>query len=273
MNNPIPDRARLDERVAAGLGPRPSTTSRVREAPSRAAGAVLEVLERLEAPATVTDVAESTGQHPNTVREHLDALVAAQLATREARAATGRGRPAWLYAVVPAPAAGAPEYAGLATALAMQLAATSTDPRREAATAGEAWGRRLARGRLPEHRGAKGARRAVVSLLAHLGFEPTTDDRATTTRLTTCPLLQAAVDQPDVVCSVHVGIVRGALDTWGAHDEPAALVPFAEPGACLLHLGRAAAGRAATGRAPAGHAPAGHAPAGRAGWSTDGARP
>lgn len=226
--------------MAAGLGPRPTTTSRVREAPSRAAGAVLEVLERLEAPVSVAEVAESTGQHPNTVREHLDALVTARLATREARAATGRGRPAWLYAAVPAPEPGAPEYAGLATALAMQLAATSPDPRREAAAAGELWGRRLADDRRPERRSAVAARRAVVGLLGHLGFEPATDSRATTTRLTTCPLLEAAVDQPDVVCSVHLGIVRGALDTWGADDEPAALVPFAEPGACLLHLGHPA---------------------------------
>ena len=55
-------------------------------------------------------------------------------------------------------------------------------------------------------------------------------------RLRRCPLLEAAVEQPEVVCSVHLGIVRGALDTWGTTSDETSLVPFAEPGACLLHL-------------------------------------
>ena len=44
------------------------------------------------------------------------------------------------------------------------------------------------------------------------------------------------MEQPEVVCSVHLGIVRGALDTWGTTSDETSLVPFAEPGACLLHL-------------------------------------
>jgi hypothetical protein len=35
---------------------------------------------------------------------------------------------------------------------------------------------------------------------------------------------------------VHLGIVRGALDRLGGDPEPTALLPFAEPGACRLHL-------------------------------------
>jgi predicted ArsR family transcriptional regulator len=240
---PIAAGASLVERMAAGLGPRPASTSRAAEAPGRAASGILEVLEEFGTPATVATVAGRTGQHVNTVREHLDALVGAQLVERTPQPASGRGRPAWLYAVVASDAPRAPEYAGLATALAMQLAATSPDPERDAAHAGEAWGRRLAADDPSARRTAAAARRGAVEVLDRLGFEPTTDDRATTARLTRCPLLDAAKEQPDVVCSVHLGIVRGALDAWGAPDEPAALVPFAEPGACLLHLGRAAVSR------------------------------
>ena len=36
---------------------------------------------------------------------------------------------------------------------------------------------------------------------------------------------------------LDLGIARGALDAWGAPSDDVALVPFAEPGACLLRLG------------------------------------
>jgi predicted ArsR family transcriptional regulator len=49
-------------------------------------------------------------------------------------------------------------------------------------------------------------------------------------------LLEAAHKYPEVVCGVHLGIVRGALAQYGADSEGTALLPFAEPGACLLHL-------------------------------------
>jgi hypothetical protein len=44
-----------------------------------------------------------------------------------------------------------------------------------------------------------------------------------------------------VVCQVHLGIVRGALEVYRGDPEPTALLPFAEPGACRLHLRTAAA--------------------------------
>jgi predicted ArsR family transcriptional regulator len=76
----------------------------------------------------------------------------------------------------------------------------------------------------------------VVALLGTLGFDPEPDQRHQRVRLRQCPLLEAAVEQPEVVCSVHLGLVRGALDTWGTSAEETSLLPFAEPGACLLHL-------------------------------------
>ena len=53
-------------------------------------------------------------------------------------------------------------------------------------------------------------------------------------RLTRCPLLEAAHRHPEVVCGVHLGIVRGALEEYGADPEGSDLLPFAEPGACRL---------------------------------------
>jgi predicted ArsR family transcriptional regulator len=52
--------------------------------------------------------------------------------------------------------------------------------------------------------------------------------------LTQCPLLDAARTHPDVVCGVHLGIVRGALQEWGTSLGEVELLPFSEPGACRL---------------------------------------
>jgi predicted ArsR family transcriptional regulator len=76
----------------------------------------------------------------------------------------------------------------------------------------------------------------VVGLLDELGFAPEADSRAATVALRRCPLLDAAREHPQVVCQVHLGIVRGALEHHGGDPEPTDLIPFAEPGACRLHL-------------------------------------
>lgn len=179
-----------------------------------------------------------SGLHVNTVREHLEALTRHGLAHRHASAPHGRGRPAWLYAATGEE--GPPsEYAGLAAALAATIHRTSDTPTEDAAEAGTDWGRRLAdeRGAQPTADAAT-ARREVVDLLDDLGFGADSDPGNTVVRLTRCPLLAAAHQYPDVVCGVHLGLVRGALVAHGADPEGTELVPFAEPGACLLRMGR-----------------------------------
>jgi hypothetical protein len=51
-------------------------------------------------------------------------------------------------------------------------------------------------------------------------------------------LLEAAHQYPDVVCGVHLGLTQGALEEFGADPVGTELLPFAEPGACRLHLMR-----------------------------------
>jgi len=82
-------------------------------------------------------------------------------------------------------------------------------------------------------------RREVVALLDRLGFAPSPDARVSVVKLRRCPLLEAAHKNPEVVCGVHLGVVRGALDELGADPEQTeltALEPFSEPGACRLDL-------------------------------------
>ena len=108
----------------------------------------------------------------------------------------------------------------------------------DAAAAGEQWGRDLAAPReRPAPPGSAGARRAVISLLGDIGFAPEADRTSSEVRLTRCPLLDTARRYPDVVCAVHLGIVRGALEGLGGDPAPAELFPFSDPGACRLRLG------------------------------------
>jgi predicted ArsR family transcriptional regulator len=216
---------------------------------TRARAGLLAALHDQPDPVGIEALATLTGRHPNTVREHLDRLIEAGLVVRYASLPRGRGRPAWLYqAVGPAPAP--TDYPEVAAALAWATRETEGDHVSEAAATGRRWGRDLARdprvgaGFTSAAHDADEARRHAVDVLTHLGFAPEADDAKERVRLTRCPLLQAAYANQAVVCSLHLGVVRGVLEEHDAAEERVALVPFAEPGACLLTFS-AAAGDAA----------------------------
>jgi predicted ArsR family transcriptional regulator len=222
---------------APEMGPRPAEPVRAGRPLSASRAAVLDALRDQAGPVTVAALERATDLHPNTLREHLDGLVARDLARRVRATPSGRGRPAWLYEATHASAGGGSEYAGLAATLAAHLHRTSDNPGADAVLAGQAWGHSLARtSGTPDGHGETAARRKVVSILDGVGFAPEADERATTARLTRCPLLDAAKEFPDVVCGVHLGIVRGALDEYGADSTRTDLAPFSEPGACRLDL-------------------------------------
>ncbi len=223
-------------RAPDALGPYPADpvpTTGVGPSPSQAA--VLAALRRAPEPPTLVGLATSMGLHPNTVREHLIALESGGHVHKERAEPQGRGRPAWRYRpAASTEGSGGEEYAALAATLAAAVA-EAPDAAERAAAAGWSWGEGLARTGPPVSKaGGPAIRRAVVDLLDRLRFAPSADTEAI--RLTRCPLLDAARDYPEVVCSVHAGIIRGALHTWGDEASATRLVPFAEPGACVVHL-------------------------------------
>jgi predicted ArsR family transcriptional regulator len=251
---------KTSQSVATGLrpgyGPLPAARANRRRAHlSTARARILDLLIDQPEPCTVSALAALTRQHPNTVREHLDGLVVDRLVVRTSSPALGRGRPAWLYSGAPDAGSepGAREYAGLASTLAAQIARTSRQPRADSIEAGRAWGRDLVRrsqvaaaptdeGSVPSAAiapSALSARREVVTLLEELGFAPSPDARFGIVKLQRCPLLEAAHRYPEVVCGVHLGVVRGALTQLGVdadRTDRTALQPFSEPGACRLNL-------------------------------------
>ena len=245
--------------VPTSYGPRPGGLDAV--APiSKARAAVLARLRAIDGTLSVEQLALQTGQHANTAREHLEALVEDGYATKAAAPKEGRGRPAWLYQPAPAPA-GPVGYAALAAALAQHLATHSENPAAEGETAGRAWARAMppastkasgaepkASGAEPKASGAyrtgaklsaagaKATRSRVATALEQAGFGVQKNRDATELTLTVCPIVEAARENPDVVCAVHLGLVKELMAGSGLSEENVALLPFAGPGICTLHM-------------------------------------
>ena len=54
---------------------------------------LLHLLNESDEVLTISDLADRTGLHPNTVREHLNILIAAELVNSESQTSGGRGEP------------------------------------------------------------------------------------------------------------------------------------------------------------------------------------
>ena len=230
MENREGRRSHIDEPTGP-LGPRGGSPDRRLSASSER---LLEILRAQDRPTTLAALAATTSLHPNTVREHLNTLVRTGLATRTRERPHGRGRPAWTYQATSA-LTEASEYAALSVVLSSTIARTSANPRADAAIAGEDWGRDLARRRGALPTTPESARARTMDLLDDLGFETRPDASApSTVRLTRCPLLEAARSNPRIVCTVHLGMLRGVLREYGTDPTGCDLVPFAEPGACIV---------------------------------------
>ena len=137
----------MEKNVDSPLGPAPVRAVTAGSQLSGQRAAVLERLQQAGTPTTIAALATELGLHPNTVREHLDALADRGLAVRGRAQAHGRGRPAWTYTAAAGnvePDQRVRDYAGLATALAAHIARTSDDPADEALAAGRVWGHELA---------------------------------------------------------------------------------------------------------------------------------
>lgn len=184
--------------------------------------------------ASIAELVAITGLHENTVRGHLTQLQTDGYIRREREDAHGRGRPAWRWQAVGPERLNA--YAGLAATLAAALDEAAPDAVSVARRAGAAWGANLAAQRA-ESSDTDDARALVIDVMREQGFSPAQD--GTAIRLRACPLLAAAARSTDVVCAVHEGMIQGIA---GSRDPrlKGRLVPFADAGACVLHLGATA---------------------------------
>jgi len=202
--------------------------------------AVLETLRESGGPLSVRDLAERMSLHNNTVRKHLDLLVESGFATRVRDGATRRGRPRYVYAAVPE---SSPEETRLDGywLLASVFAAYLHDADDPQAAAEEA-GRRFGAGSVhePGVGGGPPAVERVVQMLDDIGFQPelaADGSGAVEIRLRRCPFHELARDSEGVVCAIHLGLIRGALQQLGSPGAAVRLVPFVTPTLCVVQIG------------------------------------
>lgn len=186
---------------------------------------LLDLLRSSPAPRDIAGLAAELDVHPNTVRFHLDGLLASGLIEQAEGAPTSRGRPPVLFrATRRMDPDGPTNYRLLATILTDQLADGRT-PAATAAGLGRRWGQQLPVRTV----------RALVRTLDDLGFAPEPAKRDSVS-LRHCPFLDLVTDEKrrTVTCALHLGLMQGALS--GSAVTVERLEPFVEPDRCVAHL-------------------------------------
>ena len=189
--------------------------------------AILEALRASRDGLDTKELAGAVGLHPNTIRWHLGLLADQGLVAEAPEQRRGRGRPSIVHRLTPEGIAhDRDEYRLLATILT-GVVASETDGEALVYEAGVRWGRHL-KAAEPEC--------DVVELLDRQGFAAEAkDDRIEMRR---CPFYALAAGSPQVICTLHQGIVDGALEAAGSGQSVERLDPFVEPRLCVAHLRR-----------------------------------
>ncbi|EFG74189.1 hypothetical protein HMPREF0591_5874 [Mycobacterium parascrofulaceum ATCC BAA-614] len=202
---------------------------------------VLRVLRMSPDPMSIAAIADVLGVHPNTVRFHLDSLVGDGQVEHVELDRKGPGRPPLMFrAVRQMDRGGTRHYRLLAEVLATAFAA-EPDAGAKAVAAGRAWGQKLDSSLEAVPAGTTSAEEAIdhlVNMLDELGFAPErrTADGEQQVGLRHCPFLELAENRTAVVCPVHLGLMQGAMDAWGAPVSVDRLDAFVEPDLCVAHL-------------------------------------
>jgi predicted ArsR family transcriptional regulator len=205
-------------------GPRPGPTASGGD--SRAA--VLEFIEAADDVVRVEQIAEAVGLHPNTVRGHLDALLAAGRITRVPDQRSTRGRPHWLYS-----GTASASIRELARALDSELDRASAPDvaRLAAATWAEAG---------PDVGPVDTVEAAVdqaTRVLSDFGFEAVRNPVGDQITLRSCPYAELVHEHP-VICDIHAELLGEVLARTSQPVTLASLDVFPRPGLCVAHLRR-----------------------------------
>lgn len=195
---------------------------------SRTRRRVMELVARAPQPLDAFTIATELALHVTTVRFHLDQLEAAHLVRRQVGTEPRRGRPRIRYVAASSPEEDSREQ--LIEVLARALA-ERPDARAQSIEAGRRWADALA----PAAGGPDeaGDADALLRVLDGLGFDPR--PAGDVIQLRACPFRDAARDHPQVVCSVHRGLIEQLMQRRGS-DRRTELIPFVEPELCLVTL-------------------------------------
>jgi predicted ArsR family transcriptional regulator len=202
---------------------------------------VLDMLRAADHPLGVREVARRTGLHQNTARFHLEALVEARLAARETENRETPGRPRVSYRATAGASGGRRRYRLLSEMLASLIAGAMPAPGTAAEEAGRAWGEYLTEQPPPYQRlSAAEATGKLTSIMNEIGFAPEaiadSDGGQSRLNLRQCPFREVARQHRNVICALHLGMMRGALSRMRAPVTADRLDPFVEPDLCVARL-------------------------------------
>ena len=172
--------------------------------------AIFRHVVQSSSPISVGELTDRFELNHNAVRQHLAKLVAAGLVLEERAAPSGRGRPRFLYSVDPAA-----ESRWGVTGPYERLSLLLTEVIRSRETPVEI-GRRAGRRDAADHpQGDPSA--ALMAVTARGGFEPTLQQRGSDVEvlLHSCPFVNVALADPDIVCELHHGIAIGVAEHVG----------------------------------------------------------
>ena len=200
---------------------------------------VLRLLRSSPAPMSIVAIADQLDVHPNTVRFHLDSLLADGQVEQVEHGRRGPGRPPLMFQAVRQMDRGGTRHYRLLAEILIAALAGERDPRAKAIAAGRAWGSEMGArpGSAPAHTADEAVDR-LVEVLDELGFAPERrcSDGERQVGLRHCPFLELAETRASVVCPIHLGLMQGALETWAAPVSVDRLDAFVEPDLCLAHI-------------------------------------
>jgi len=159
------------------------------------------------------DVARLTAEldlNHNAIRQHLGKLIDAGLVTRRPSPVTGRGRPRQLYEVHPSVHSrweGGGPYLRLSLLL-VEIIRSGDDPVEV--------GRRAGRVAELRNRPDDDVVEALGRAMAREGFDPDVENDGETIEfvLRTCPFAETAADDPETICSLHLGLAQGLAEQF-----------------------------------------------------------
>lgn len=174
---------------------------------------------------TIAELAEATGLHHNTAREHLHRLIDAGFVDSETVPTVTKGRPKLRY----------------------RVSRGSDNPAKRARQEAAARRTELLRRLLPltdvTHEDTPKSRQldALDDHMDQCGFDVEFDSTNTQMTMHDCPFADLAKDHPQV-CQVHFALVADALEVEEGPLHATKLRPFAGPDTCTVDLDESTSG-------------------------------